>query len=90
MEVQQSDQEVHFYQIRIAGCLDESWSTWLDCKAVSFEIDEVAQTVVTVLTCLFEDQPALHGLLNKIFDMNLTLLSVTRCSPEDAPRTTDK
>lgn len=82
MEDRHGDQEPHCYRIRIAGRLDESWAAWLRCAAISFELGEEAQTPVTVLTSRIVDQPALHGLLNKLFDLNLTILSVARCSPQ--------
>ena len=82
-EVRHGDQEPQYYQIRIAGHLDESWSPWLSCAAVSFEVDGEAQTPVTVLTTQVIDQSALHGLLNKLFDLNLTILSVIRCDLDE-------
>ena len=82
METQDNDFERHYYKIRIEGHLDESWATWLDCATISREIPEDNQKPVTILTCSFSDQPALRGLLNKLFDLNLTLLSVVRCKPD--------
>ena len=70
-----------YYAIKVKGKLDMSWSTWLNCIVITFEIDEYEQTPVTVLTSLIADQPALRGLLNKLFDLNLTILSVNQCKP---------
>lgn len=78
MEPQDKGHESRYYQIRIAGHLDESWSAWLNCAAISRENAENNQPPVTILTCPITDQPALRGLLNKLFDLNLTLLSVIR------------
>ena len=61
------------YQIRVAGVLDDSWSAWL-CGLDVRPMD----TGETVLTGPVRDQAALHGLLNKIRDLGLVLLSVER------------
>ncbi len=65
------------YEIRIQGILDPKWSDWLECQ-------KVIQTPngETILSCLITDQTALHGLLAKIRDMNLKLISVTRVDLE--------
>ncbi len=60
------------YEIRIQGILDPYWSEWLGCPNVTYTTGE------TILSCLLQDQTALHGLLAKIRDMNLKLISLTR------------
>ncbi len=82
MEHQDNEIERYCYTIRIADHLDKSWAAWLDCANIIHEIPDENQMPVTVLTCFFSDQPALRGLLNKLFDLNLTLLSVVRCRPD--------
>ncbi len=61
------------YEIRLQGILDPKWSDWLECQKVIQTPDGE-----TILSCLVTDQTALHGLLAKIRDMNLKLISVTR------------
>ena len=63
------------YQIRVQGRLDESWSDWLDGLAITFE-KGCDGSGVTTLTGAVVDQAALHGVLNRIRDLNITLLSV--------------
>ena len=82
MEDQEDELEKYFYQVKISGHLDESWTTWLDCATIIREITEGNQMPVTILTFPVADQPALRGLLNKLFDLNLTLLSVVRCNSD--------
>jgi len=65
------------YQIKLQGQLDESWSTWLDGMSVRTEQDADGQTI-TILTGTLLDQPALYGLLSRIRDLDLLLLSVQR------------
>lgn len=65
-----------WYEIRIQGRLDDRWSTWLDGLAVSQTNDGT-----TVLRGLVTDQAALHGLLHKLRDIGVPLLSVTRADP---------
>lgn len=60
------------YQIKVQGKLDEGWSDWFDGMTISFE----SGTSVMVGTVV--DQAALHGILVKIRDMHLTLVSVTQ------------
>ncbi len=70
------------YQIRIEGELGKEWADWFGGPAVSREGDDV-----TLLTCAVADQAALHGLLRKLRDLGLPLLSVNRIddSPEGKP-----
>jgi len=85
MQKQKNEFESCCYQVRISGHLDESWGIWLDCVTGICHITEEDQRPVTILTLSIPDQPALRGLLNRLFDLNLTLLSVARCD-----RDTDK
>ena len=60
------------YQIVVQGRLDEGWSEWLDGMTMGFEHG------VTTLIGTVADQAALRGLLTRIWDLNLTLISVDR------------
>jgi hypothetical protein len=64
------------YQIKVKGVLDEKWSDWFNGLAITVE------SGITTLSGAIADQPRLHGLLSKIRDLNLTLLSVTRIESE--------
>ena len=61
------------YEIRVAGNLDLRWSDWFD----GFSITPVGEGE-TLLIGTVTDQAALHGLLHKIRDLGLPLLSVQR------------
>ncbi len=63
------------YRINLKGHLDHKWSDWFEQMAISTEGDK------TILTGPVADQAALHGLLIRIRDLNLTLLSVERLEP---------
>ena len=63
------------YRIKLKGILDPKWSDWFGQMAISIEGGE------TILTGPVADQAALHGLLIRIRDLNLTLLSVERIEP---------
>ena len=58
------------YRIVVRGRLDESWSNWFDGMAIA-SVDGL-----TELTGAVVDQSALHGILTRIRDLNLTLVSV--------------
>jgi hypothetical protein len=60
------------YQILLKGTLDLSWSEWFDGFAITVQGDE---TILIGIVC---DQSALHGILAKINDLGLPLISVTR------------
>jgi hypothetical protein len=69
------------YEIRLTGHLDEHWVAWFDGLAVSNEGDGT-----TVISGPVADQAALHGLLQRVRDLGLPLVSVTR--DETDPPTT--
>jgi hypothetical protein len=62
-----------FYQIKVKGHLDRHWSDWFDGLTITHEPNGE-----TLLAGSVVDQPALFGLLLKIRDLNLLLLSVSR------------
>ena len=61
------------YQIRIDGHLDETWINWFSPLVVANEANGEA-----TLTGAVRDQAELHGLLDRVFGLNLTLLAVNR------------
>jgi len=61
------------YQIRIKNHLDESWIDWFSPLVVVNEANGDA-----TLTGAVRDQAELDGLLDKVFNLNLTLLAVNR------------
>jgi hypothetical protein len=61
------------YEIRVKGELDPEWTEWLGNFAIGYE-DEGAS--ISVLTGNVVDQAALHGILKRIRDLNLVLVSV--------------
>ena len=65
--------EPAIYQIRVKGHLDRKWSDWFDGFTIAPQDNDD-----TLLTGPVADQSALHGLLAKIRDLGLLLLSVKR------------
>ena len=61
----------YFYEIRIEGRLDAQWQDWFDGMSVTLEADGT-----TLLSGPVPDQPALYGLLRKVRDLGLPLISV--------------
>jgi hypothetical protein len=66
------------YEIRVEGELGNMWSSWFEGLSIGKEIDEPTGQPITVLSGPFPDQPALHGVLTKIRDLNLTLISIKK------------
>ena len=65
-----------YYEIKIKGHLDPHWSDWFaGLKLEHLEGDE------TMISGVLPDQTAVHGLLERIRDLNLTLVSVTLGNP---------
>lgn len=64
------------YQIVVEGQLDPSWSTWFEALEICHVESEVSP--VTVIAGPFGDQAALRGVLTKLWDLRLTLISVIR------------
>ncbi len=64
------DAQRRVYQIKVQGRLDESWSGWFDRLAITVEGN------TTTLTGAVADQAALRGILSRLWDLNLALISV--------------
>lgn len=64
------------YQIRIKGHLDLQWTDWFEGLAITIEKDGD-----TLLTGPIVDQAALYGLLKKVRDLGIPLVSVNRVEP---------
>lgn len=63
------------YEIRVEGVLDGRWSEWFEGLEVESESGE------TILSGMLPDQPALHGVLDKVRDLGLTVVAVRRFPP---------
>ena len=60
------------YQIKIEGQINSHWAQWFEGMTINYDGD------TTILTGSVEDQSALHGLLHRIRDLNLTLISLNK------------
>jgi hypothetical protein len=65
------------YEITVQGQLDDLWAQWFEGMTLS-AIRNSESGACTLIAGPVADQPALHGLLVKIRDLNLTLVSVRR------------
>ena len=64
------------YEIRVEGILDQRWMTWFEGLQIDSDHSQ------TVISGPVADQAALRGLLNRVCDLGLVLMSVCRVSPE--------
>lgn len=62
------------YTIRVKGRLVGEWSSWLEGRLLSLESDEAYTSIEVIVP----DQAALRGVLSKLWDFNLTLISVSQ------------
>jgi hypothetical protein len=69
------------FEVRVQGILDERWSAWFGGLEVRSEGEDV-----TLITGRVADQAALHGLLTRINDLGLTLVSVRRTDGREGMR----
>ena len=66
------------YEIRLKGHLDNRWAEWFDGLTITLE-----ENGNTLLSGPLADQAALHGILKKVRDLGLTLLSVNSVEPDN-------
>jgi hypothetical protein len=71
--------EAHLYEIRLKGHLNARWSDWFDGLSFTHASDGT-----TIIHGPVADQAALHGLLAKVRDLGLPLVSVVHVEPEHA------
>ena len=64
------------YEIRVEGVLDQRWMTWFEGLEIASDHSQ------TVISGPVLDQAALHGLLNRVCDLGLVIVSVRRLEPE--------
>ena len=67
-----------YYHIRLKGHLDDHWSAWFGDLSLTHEHDGT-----TSLSGLVSDQAELHGLLMKVRDLGVALISVAVVDPAD-------
>lgn len=66
-------EQTAIYQIRIQGQLDESWSEWFGGLAIISDVPGETLLVGSIM-----DQAELHGILDRLYAMNLPLISFSR------------
>jgi hypothetical protein len=77
MSSEQESDKPAVYQIQVQGRLGETWSGWFNDMAITSE-KAGDGSAVTTLTGPVIDQVALRGILNRIWNLNLTLIRVSR------------
>ena len=77
--------EAGHYEIRLKGHLDGRWAAWFDGLSLSREADGT-----TIIHGPIADQAALHGLLQRLRDLGLPLVSVTQVEADPAEMPADE
>lgn len=73
------------YEIRVKGRLGPRWAAWFDGLSLSAE-----DGGITVISGPVVDQAALHGLLQKLRDVGIPLVSLVQLAPDAATQDTDE
>ena len=68
--VQMQGQVQKAYQIEVQGCLDKEWADWFNGLQIEYGDG------TTILTAGGIDQPRLRGILCKLWDLNMTIISL--------------
>jgi hypothetical protein len=74
--------DLMIYQIQVQGNVDPNWSDWFSGMEISVDTGSGAHCVTT-FTGQIGDQASLRGILNHLWDLNLTLIAVRRIEAED-------
>ena len=67
-----------WYEIRLKGHLDSRWAAWFDGLSLTHDSDGT-----TVISGPVLDQAALHGLLQRVRDVGIPLVSVAQVDPDE-------
>jgi len=73
----EKDEQQQCYEIRLKGHLEDRWNDWFDGLTITLE-----ENGDTLLTGPVIDQAALHGILKKVRDLGIPLVSVSPVEPE--------
>lgn len=65
------------YEVRVDGVLDDRWSEWFEGLQIQDQDGE------TILTGTLADQPALHGILDRVRDLGLSIIAVRHIPPQE-------
>ncbi len=71
-----------YYEIIVQGKLDNLWEKWFEGMTLTHIENGESEAACTLISGQVADQSELHGLLTKIRDLSLTLISVRRTSPQ--------
>jgi hypothetical protein len=74
-----------FYEIRISGRLNPEWAEWFG--NIDIRMEQTSEGASSILSGPVADQAALFGILNRIRDLGLRLISVNMIAPDKAHKT---
>jgi hypothetical protein len=69
------------YRITVQGSLDHGWSNWLNGLTVAID-ENTSGKMITTITGKITDQAQLRGILTRLWDLNLALISVVQIDNE--------
>jgi hypothetical protein len=70
------------YQVKVRGVLDNRWSEWFNGMEIQIESTSDGDSITT-LTGPVADQASLRGIVSKLWDLNLTIISVNRSGSQE-------
>jgi hypothetical protein len=81
-EGMENQQEQQYYQIKVLGVLDDSWADWFNGMIVTIQSEDLGRQF-TLLTGAVADQACLRGILDRLWDLNLKVISVQLIPPTE-------
>lgn len=77
------------YSITVGGILDPQWAAWFAPMTLTTRVDPTG-TPVSTLQGAINDQAALRGIVNRLWNLNLTVLELRRLPPANPKPLSDK
>lgn len=74
-------QESSRFRIEVSGEIDKEWAGWLGLTSIRYDTNEEGQRV-SLLSCCPPDESGFRGIMAKLWDLNLEVLSVVRLPRE--------
>lgn len=73
------------FRIEVSGVIDETWARWLGVASIVHSTNDEGERVSLLFGCT-PDEPGLRGIMAKLWDLNLEVLSIVKLPREGGRR----